>query len=52
MTKPKEDLTGKRFSKLTVLYQADDYIEKSGKHRTRWHCRCDCGNEKDVLEKR
>lgn len=37
--KPKEDLTNKKFGKLTPLY----YI-KGGK----WHCLCDCGNECDV----
>ena len=34
------DLTGKRFGKYTVL----EYV---GKYR--WRCRCDCGNEKDIL---
>ena len=34
-----EDLTGRRFGHLTVLYQ-----EKSRKGRACWTCRCDCGN--------
>jgi hypothetical protein len=38
-SKPRVDLTGKKFGKLTPLY----YI-KGGK----WHCICDCGNECDV----
>ena len=38
-SKPRVDLTGKKFGKLTPLY----YI-KGGK----WHCKCDCGNECDV----
>lgn len=43
------DLTGMRFGKLTVLFQTNDYISPSGTDkRTRWHCRCDCGNECDV----
>ena len=38
-SKPRIDLTGKKFGRLTPLY----YI-KGGK----WHCKCDCGNECDV----
>ncbi len=38
-SKPRVDLTGKKFGKLTPLY----YI-KGGK----WHCKCDCGKECDV----
>ena len=38
-SKPRFDLTNKKFGKLTPLY----YI-KGGK----WHCKCDCGNECDV----
>ena len=37
------DLTGKRFGRLTVIHRAE-----SIKGQTIWHCRCDCGNEKDV----
>ena len=42
------DLTGQRFSKLTVMNRADDYINPGGQHTTMWHCKCDCGNEIDV----
>lgn len=38
-----QDLTGERFGKLLVLRRAD-----SRNGRTRWLCRCDCGNEKEV----
>ena len=38
------DLTGMRFGRLAVLYQAPS--NKYG--QTLWHCRCDCGVEKDV----
>lgn len=38
------DLTGKRFGRLTVVCRTEN---KGG--RTNWHCNCDCGNEKDVL---
>lgn len=49
MTKPKKDLRGMKFGMLTVLSQADDYITKDGKHRTKWHCQCECGNCVDVI---
>ena len=39
------DLTGKKFGKLTVLNQEEDYIQTSGRHRSRWKCICECGNE-------
>lgn len=38
------DLTGQKFGMLTVLYRAESH-----KQRTYWHCKCDCGNEKDVM---
>lgn len=38
------DLTGKRFGKLSVLYKTDR--KKNGSFL--WTCRCDCGNEKEV----
>lgn len=44
MTHPKIDLTGKRFGRLTVIRQADDYVYPNGKRRTQWECLCDCGN--------
>lgn len=37
----KLDLTGQRFGKLTVIESAE-----SCNGRTRWRCKCDCGNEK------
>ena len=38
--KPRKDLTGKKFGKLTVLRKTtEDY------GRTSWLCKCDCGNE-------
>lgn len=41
-----EDLTGKRFGRLTVVC-LDRYEETS--HSTRWKCVCDCGKEKSIL---
>lgn len=41
----KYDLTGQKFGRLTALYTVPN-----NSHRTRWHCVCDCGNTKDVLQ--
>ena len=38
----KQDLTGMRFGKLTVVKMLYNY---NGTHRTKCLCRCDCGNE-------
>lgn len=38
-----EDLTGRRFGKLTVLERDSDYISPSGAHSVKWKCKCDCG---------
>lgn len=41
----KSDLTGQRFGRLVALYTVP-----SNNYRARWHCVCDCGNTKDVLQ--
>lgn len=38
------DLTGQRFGKLIALYPT---YNENGMH-TKWHCKCDCGNECDI----
>lgn len=40
-----KDLTGQTFGRWTVLYLSENRT-KSGK--IQWHCKCECGNEKDV----
>lgn len=40
------DLTGKRFGKLLVV----KYLGYNKNNRSTWLCRCDCGNEKEVLQ--
>ena len=40
------DLTGQRFGRLVVVGRADPPSNKRG--CAMWHCRCDCGNEKDI----
>lgn len=49
-----DDLTGKTFSHLLVLYRNGSWYPKNypkKKHGVRavWHCRCDCGAECDVV---
>lgn len=46
------DLTGQKFGKWTVLYQAESYVDKRGHTHRKWHCICECSKrtEKDVLE--
>lgn len=37
-----DDLTGKRFGRLMVMYRSNKAGESA-----KWHCKCDCGNECD-----
>ena len=39
------DLTGQTFGEWTVLYKSQ---KKTKSRQTYWHCKCSCGNEKDV----
>ena len=52
--KIKEDLTGKKFTKLTVIKRAPDNfrIKKNGirEYYANWYCNCDCGKT-DVIVK-
>lgn len=41
----RKDITNKRFGRLTALY-----VVPNNSYHTRWHCVCDCGNTKDVLQ--
>lgn len=45
MVQVKEDLTGQRFGKLTVIKRVKD-IYDSGIPRAAYLCRCDCGKER------
>ena len=40
------DITGQRFGKWTVLYKTE---KRNTGGCIYWHCKCDCGREKDVL---
>ena len=39
-----EDLSGKRFGKLTAI----EHVRIEGRKATYWKCICDCGNEKNA----
>ena len=41
-----KDFTGQKFGKLIALYPIE---KRSSQNRVYWHCKCDCGNECDVL---
>lgn len=43
-----EDLTGQRFSRLTVIKRDEDRVDKRGRHTAMWVCKCECGTVKTV----
>lgn len=45
MVKVKRDLTGLVFGRLTVIEQAEDYINPIGKREAKWLCQCSCKEE-------
>lgn len=45
MVRVKEDLKGRRFTRLVVLEQAEDFIGTNGRHYPQWLCQCDCGSD-------
>lgn len=48
--KPNKDLVGQRFGRLTVLRRGEDEIDtKSGKHKSRYWCQCDCGSPEKLI---
>ena len=50
MVKVRDDLTGKRFGRLVVLKQAEDYINpNTDVHTAQWLCQCDCGSDPCVI---
>ena len=44
-----KDLTGQKFGRWTVIKRGEDKIDKNGRHRTSWICKCECGNIKNVV---
>lgn len=50
---PPLDLAGQRFGRLLVVRRASDIVSASGKTvHPGWLCRCDCGREEVVMQKR
>ena len=43
------NLVGKRFGRLIVVKRVENHIFPSGKQKSRWLCKCDCGNEVVVI---
>lgn len=43
-----EDLTGRKFGKLTAVSLAEPLLSSGGSKRTAWLCRCECGRERIV----
>ena len=48
MVKVKEDLTGRRFGRLTVVCQTDDYVSKNGIHYAKYLCQCNCSQTNNI----
>lgn len=56
MVKVREDMTGWVMSehgvpdsRLTVIQQTDDYVERNGVHRARWICECSCEGHNQIV---
>lgn len=49
MVKVKEDLVGRVFGRLTVLEQAEDYIDSHGEHYAQWLCECSCSEHNNII---
>lgn len=43
------DITGKRFGRLTVIKRVESRVFPSGQKQSQYLCKCDCGNETIVL---
>lgn len=43
------DMSGERYGRLTVIERGEPVVGKDGRTRTRWVCKCDCGNTTLVL---
>lgn len=52
LSRPRMDLIGQRFGRLTVIEKADDYVIPSGFHYAAWKCKCDCGNIAEVKQQK
>ena len=48
--RPLLDFTGRKFGKLTVVSELEAHLEKDGRMRRIWLCRCECGKLSGVLQ--
>jgi len=46
-----KDLIGEQFGRWEVLWEAKPHITSTNHKERMWHCRCICGQEKDVLQR-
>lgn len=44
-----EDLTGRKFGRLTVIKRGEDIVYSNGNRVTRWLCQCDCGSNPKLI---
>jgi hypothetical protein len=49
LIRPRNNLIGLQFGRLTVLKQAKDYVPPSGKHMTMWLCECSCEEQNQIV---
>lgn len=47
--KPKKDITGNVYNRLTVLGRGKDYISPGGHKNSQWWCICDCPEHNIIL---
>ena len=47
---PMIDLTNQVFGRLTVIREADPRYFLNGKRQRRWHCACECGENRDIFQ--
>lgn len=40
---------GKRFGRLLVIASYESYVTRTGKKKSMWQCKCDCGNDVCVM---
>lgn len=49
MVRVKENLIGRRFERLLVIEQVEDYVSPSGTHKAQWLCECSCDERTKII---
>ncbi len=49
MVRVRKNLTGKRFGRLEIIKQVEDYIDPTGVHKAKWLCNCECNTKKEII---